>query len=417
MSTQPLAPPARRETITVVVLSLSFALICLDRYLIATLFPVIAKDLQLSYGDIGTITGALAISWGLAALVMGNLSDRIGRKTVMVTALVVVSLLFGASGLATGLASMVLIRTLIGFADGAYTPASITETLAVSQPHRRGRNLGLQQMTALLFGLGFAPLLIPSLLDAVDWRWIFLMFAVPGLLLAWLSARVIAPHRPDRSAPRSSLTDWGTVVKQPNVRLAMALMLIWLTCLVTITSFLPSYMLEHLGLSFAQMGTVMSSIGFGSALGTLLLPWLSDRLGRKNVMILGSTIITVALVLLSFSPAVVAQLYACLFFAMFGILAMIALTVGPLCTEAVAPTLAATASGVVIAVGELFGGGVAPILAGYAADRIGIEHVLWMPIAAAAVATLLCTQIRESQAQPELADTPQTAFAQQGEMT
>lgn len=389
------ARPANLEAMTVAVLSLSFALICLDRYLIATLFPVIAKDLNLDYGDIGTITGALALSWGASALIMGNVSDRIGRKTVMVGSLVVVSLLFGASGLATGLISMVMIRTLIGFADGAYTPASIAETLDVSLPHRRGRNLGLQQMTALLFGLGFAPLLIPPLLDVVDWRFIFVMFAIPGLLLAWLSARVIAPHRPDKNLPRSSMADWRAVVKEPNVRLAMVLMLIWLTCLVTITSFLPSYLIEHLGLTFAQMGTVMSSIGFGSALGTLLLPWLSDRIGRRAVMILGSLIITIALVLLSFSGASVPQLYACLFFTMFGILAMIALTVGPLCTEAVPPALSATASGVVIAVGELFGGGLAPIVGGYMADLIGIEHFLWMPVSAAIIALLLCTQVSD----------------------
>lgn len=389
------APRTRSEASAVIVLSLSFGLIGLDRHMIATLFPVIAKDLHLNYGDIGTITGALAISWGIAALFMGNVSDRIGRKTVLVGSLATVSLLFGSSGLATGLATMVLFRALIGFADGAYAPASIAETLYISAPHRRGRNLGLQQMTALLFGLGFAPLIIPPLLNIVEWRWIFVMFAVPGLLLAYASTRVLTRHAPERTVVRSTWSDWRAVAKVTNVRLAMGLMLIWLTCLVTIVAFLPNYMVDHLRLSFGQMGTVMSSIGFGSALGTICLPWLSDRYGRRNVMLLGSVIIAVALVFLSLSGPSVMQLYACLFCAMFGILAMIALTVGPLCTEAVPPALAATASGVVIAVGELFGGGLAPIVAGFAADRIGIEHVLWLPIAATAVALLLCLQIRE----------------------
>ena len=47
------------------------------------MYPVIARDLHLDYGDIGTITGALAIAWGIAALFMGNLSDRIGRRRVL----------------------------------------------------------------------------------------------------------------------------------------------------------------------------------------------------------------------------------------------------------------------------------------------------------------------------------------------
>lgn len=387
---------AKLEFQAVTVLALSFGLVGLDRFLISTLFPVIAKDLSLDYGDIGTITGALAIAWGLSALFMGNLSDRIGRRKVLVGSLLFFSLLIGAGGLATGLASLVFVRMLMGFADGAYTPASIAETLEVSPPQRSGRNIGFQQMTALLFGLGFAPLLIPPLLHVVDWRWIFVLFAAPGLLLAWLTYRII-PKRPLTHSPdRTPWADWGAVLKVANVRLAMGLMLIWLTCLVTISAFLPNYMLDHLGLSFAQMGTVMSSIGFGSALGTIILPWLSDRFGRKAIMLVGTVIIGVALALLSLSGPDVPRLFACLFFVMFGTLALITLTVGPLCTEAVSPALTATASGVVIATGELFGGGLAPMLAGTVAQRLGIEHVLWLPIGAILIAFLLCWRIRES---------------------
>ena len=59
---------------------LGFGLVGIDRYLITPLFPIIANDLHLGYGDIGTIAGALAIAWSIAALLMGNLSDRIGRR-------------------------------------------------------------------------------------------------------------------------------------------------------------------------------------------------------------------------------------------------------------------------------------------------------------------------------------------------
>ena len=48
------------ELKTVIVLALGFGLVGIDRFLISTLFPTIARDLHLGYGDIGTITGALA---------------------------------------------------------------------------------------------------------------------------------------------------------------------------------------------------------------------------------------------------------------------------------------------------------------------------------------------------------------------
>ena len=390
----------RLEFQAVTILALSFGLVGLDRFMISTLFPVIAKDLSLNYSDIGTITGALAIAWGVSALFMGNLSDRIGRRKMLVGSLVIFSLLIGASGLAVGLASLVFVRVLIGLADGAYVPASIAETIEVSPPHRSGRNIGLQQMTALLFGLGFAPLLIPPLLHVVDWRWIFAIFALPGFLFAWLTYKIIPARVTVSHAGRTQWSDWRTVLKFTNVRIAMVLMLSWLTCLVTISAFLPNYMLDHLGLSFAQMGTVMSAIGFGSALGTIILPWLSDRFGRKAIMLAGTAIMAISLVLLSLSGPDVPRLFACLFFVMFGNLALITLTVGPLCAEAVPPGLMATASGVVIATGELFGGGLAPILAGMVAQRFGIEHVLWLPIAVVIIAFLLCTGISEIKPRP-----------------
>jgi fucose permease len=56
----------------------------------------------------------------------------------------------------------------------------------------------------------------------------------------------------------------------------------------------------------------------------------------------------------------------------------------------------ATASGVVIAVGELFGGGLAPIIAGQVAERFGIGHLLWLPIAALALGFILCLLLKET---------------------
>ncbi|MDB5686841.1 MAG: transporter, partial [Rhizorhabdus sp.] len=340
-----------------------------------------------------------AIAWGLAALVMGNLADRVGRRSVLVGSMLVFSALIGLSGLAAGLASLVLIRILMGLADGAFTPASIAATMEASRPDRRGRNIGLQQMTALLFGLGFAPLLIPPLLHIIDWHWIFVLFAPPGALLAWLTWRALPAHVPaEHGADRSSFQDWGEVVRYRNVLLGMGLMLVWLTSLVTLSAFMPSYMLDHLHMSFADMGTSMSAIGLGGATGTILLPWLSDHIGRKAVMLGGTITAAAGLVALSLCKADVLTIFACLFVIIFCVMALITLTVGPLCQETVPSRLAATASGLVIAVGELFGGGLVPILGGHVAKTFGIGHVLWLPIGFMVAGIILSLMTRETAA-------------------
>ena len=384
-----------REFQIVTLMALGFGLVGIDRFLITPLFPIIAKDLHLSYGDIGTISGALALAWGVSALLMGNMSDRIGRKKVLVGALLLFSLLIGASGLAAGLGGLVLVRVIMGFADGAYTPPSISATLEASPPRRHGLNIGIQQMMLPLCGLGIAPIIVSQLLHMIDWRWIFIIFSIPGFLLAFAVWKTL----PDSNAPdleRNSFSDWREVLKFHNIRILMLLMLCWLTCLITTSALMPSYLMDHLHLAQDQMGWVMSAIGIGATVGTLALPTLSDRLGRKPVMLMSIVGIAVSLYQLTTIGSAPWTLFLWLGLVHCFNNAAITLTVGPICAETVPARLMTTATGVVIACGELFGGGIAPMIAGQIADHYGIAHILWLPLATTVAAFLLCLFLNET---------------------
>jgi MFS family permease len=374
-----------REFRIVTVMALGFGLVGIDRFLIATMYPVIAHDLHLSYGDIGVITGALALAWGASALLTGNASDRLGRRLILVGSLIVFSALIGASGLATGLAGLVAVRVVMGFADGAYTPTSIAATLEASASQRRGLNIGIQQMMLPLCGLGIAPLMVSMLLKVIDWRWIFLLFVLPGLALAYAVSRLFLDASTDGSKGRGTrlrLRDWLEVLGFRNVALGGPLML--------------CYLVDYLKLPFGQMSTVMSAIGLGSTVGTIALPWLSDVTGRKPIMV-GSTIGALAsLLMLARTGGQPASLFTWLFMVHFFNNALITLTVGPLCSESVPPALIATASGVVIAIGELIGGGLTPIVVGQIAQRIGIEHILRVPCVAMALGLVVSLLTRET---------------------
>ena len=387
----------RGEVQGVLILSLGFGLVGIDRFLISTMYPTIARELHLGYGDIGTITGALAIAWGIAALIMGNLSDQIGQRRVLVGSLIAFSLLIGGSGLATGLGGLVLVRLVMGFADGAFTPASIAATIQLSPPDRHGRNVGFQQTMLVLFGLGLSPLLVGALLrHGFDWRYIFLLFLVPGLIVAWLTRRIIPQRASEHTEPRNSFADWRQVLRYRNIRLLMAGMFCWLTCLITTSAFLPSYLVNYLKLESGQMTTVMSGIGFGAMTGTILLSALSDRIGRKPVMVIASIGALASLSALGSIGPTVGVLFLCLFAVHFFNNALITMTVGPIAAETVPPLLMATASGIVIAAGELLGGGLAPIIGGQVAERFGIEHILRLPMIMMSVGIVLCLALRET---------------------
>lgn len=374
----------------VALMSLGFGLVSIDRFMISTLMPVMSKDLGLRYHDIGIITGALAFSWGIASLLMGNKADHIGRRKVLIGSMIAFSLLIGASGLATGLVGLVIVRILMGAADGAFVPAAVAATLDSAEPRHHGRAMGFEQMGSSLFGLGLAPLLIAWLLHVVDWRYVFVLFAIPGLLLAFLIWKWVPRAAPSAPLSSNSLADWRLVTGYRNVKLAMALMLCWLTSLVVTSAFLPGYLLDHLHLGFGEMSVVMSAVGIGSAIGALILPGLSDRTGRRPIVLLCSVGSATAIAGLMFAGSQPPLLFALLFMIHFFNSAALALTVGPISADSVPAGLMSTASGLVVCVGEIFGGGLLPIVAGFVITALGISQLLWLPAAAMILAAILC---------------------------
>jgi predicted MFS family arabinose efflux permease len=385
----------------VTLLCLGFGLVGIDRFMIMPLFPVMAQELKLDYQDLGHITGVLAIAWGVAAMFMGNLSDRLGHRKVVIPAIIVFSLLAGLSGLATGVLSLMAIRALMGLAEGAYTPASIVATLDASKPARQGRNIGIQQTALPLFGLGIAPILVTQLLKVVEWHWIFAIVSIPGLVVAYLLYRVLRNTPPAVAAQHTSTHDasehhWKDVFKYRNIPLNMVGMLCWLTCLVVLSALLPSYLTDYLHLSLEQMGYVLSAIGFGGTVGTLLMPALSDRFGRKPIMIMSVIGAAVGLYALMHTGAEPARLFASLAFTLVFVFSMICLTVGPISAESVPAKLMSTASGIVIGTGEIFGGGIAPVIAGYVAKTYGIQYIMHLAGIALAVGFVVALLLKET---------------------
>lgn len=112
----------------VTLLALGFGLVGLDRWLIAPLFPSIMKDLNLNAQDVGNCIGVLGLSWGIFAALMGGISDKIGRRKVLIPAIIAFSLLSGFSGLAGGLLGLMAIRGLMGVAEGSFCPTSFAAT-------------------------------------------------------------------------------------------------------------------------------------------------------------------------------------------------------------------------------------------------------------------------------------------------
>ncbi|MEX3858597.1 putative MFS family arabinose efflux permease [Paraburkholderia youngii] len=372
----------------VVLLALGFGLVGLDRWLIAPLFPAIMKDLHLTAQDVGNCIGILGLSWGIFAALMGGISDKIGRRKVLIPAILAFSLLSGFSGLAGGLMSLLAVRALMGVAEGSFCPTSFAATADASHPKRRGFNLGLQQSGFALFGLALSPIIATQLLSVVTWRWVFALVSVPGLILGVLMFFVIrepkaAPQAtPKRPACPAERGNWRDVLKSRNIPIAMAALFCAMTGVFVLGAMLPLYLTEYLSLDTQRMGVVVSAIGFGGFIGQFGLPGLSDLTGRRVASIVGFAGTAVMLYLFRGLGAQPVQLFAVLFVASFFTLGLVSLLSGPVATEAAPIGMISTSIGIVVGAGEIFGGGIAPALAGFVATHFGIQNILWLPICA-----------------------------------
>jgi predicted MFS family arabinose efflux permease len=385
----------------VLILSLAFGLVGIDRFILPPLFPAMMKDLNLNYQDVGNLVGILGVAWGVAAIFAGNISDRIGRRRVLVPAVVLFSLLSVFSGMATGLVSLLLIRALMGVAEGAVAPTGVAVAVEASHPKRRGMNNGIFQCSISLCGLAIAPIVATQLLEVTHWRNVFMIVGIPGLIVAvfmWFIIREPAQAPVHTNAPATGpRPSFWSMFKHRNVPLSMVALLCAMTGVFVLSAMMPSYLVDYLKLQSTHMGFVASAIGAGGFLGQLGVLTISDFIGRRTATLISFVL---AAIFLYFFIQTGADSPAMLFITLFGAslfnFGALAILAGPIPAEAAPAGLVASAAGIVIGAGEIFGGGIAPAIAGGIAQAYTLKHTLYFAMGGQVLGILFSLFLRET---------------------
>jgi MFS family permease len=386
---------------TVALLGVGFGLVGLDRWIIASLFPAMAADLGLPEGEIGRLAGILGILWGVFAIFSGRLSDAIGHRKVLIPAIILFSLMSGFSGMVQGLITLVWIRALMGAMEGTYCPTSFTAVAAASKPERRGFNQGLQQSGFALMGFALGPIIATQLLDIVpSWRYVFWICAIPGFIVGLLLYFQLREPKDTQAGALIGATQasgsWFEVLKTPNIVVCMIALLCAMACVFVLGAMVPIYLTNALQLQVTDVGLVASALGFGGFFGQFGWPGLSDRFGRKPLAILGFVGATLSVYWFASTGASVLPLFVALFVCSFFCLGNVALITGPIATESAPRGLISSAIGVVVGAGEIFGGGIAPIIAGGVTDRFGLPSALNVALVGVALGIVVCFFLRET---------------------
>ncbi len=391
----------RYERTLVAILFFTWGTVFLDRMSQLYLAPYIAPEFHLTHQQVGALASALAITWALSTLLFGALSDRYGRRVILVPAVFAFSLLSWLSGLAKNFEQLLLARALMGIAEGptwSILTALIEES---SHPTRRGRNVGMVVSAAALVGLAVAPVLTTQVAAHWGWRWAFFVAGVPGIVMGLLLWRFV--KEPERSSAeagshgRARLGDYLSILRFRNIWLCCIGAVGFMTWLFVLNVFAPLYITQVAGQAPTTAGFLLGAGGLGSFFIGFLFPAWSDRAGRKPVLLLLAVMCTIVpLVLLAAPLYRTPLLLAGILFLTYGAQGVAPLILVLVPTETVPSRFAATSIGLATLFGEIFGATAAPVIAGALAEKHGLGLTMWLSAAGSALVFLAALLLRET---------------------
>ncbi len=369
-------------------LCVMYFLTYMDRVNVSTAAGSFGKELGFTNTQVGLVFSLFAYPYLVFQIVGGWFADRFGPRWTLTICCIVWAGATVMTGLATGIASMVAARLLLGLGEGATLPVA---TRAMSDWLPGGKSGWAQGVTHAAARLGNAatPPLVAALIIHTSWRWSFIITGLGSACWAFvwfwyfrddprahpgmteIDARMLPPRR-DRAAR-------GPV---PWARLARRMAPVTFTyfcygwTLWTFLSWVPQFMLHQYHLDLKHSALFASLVFLGGMIGDALGGAVSDRILRATgslararrdlvvVCLLASLVASIPILFVHDATRAALALGAAFFFAEMTIGAMWATPMD------IAPQLAGTASGLMNC-GSAFAAIVSPIVFGRVIDATG----------------------------------------------
>jgi len=194
-------------------LSLSVLVVALDLFVLTLALPTVSADLHASSGDLQWFVDAYSLVLAAALLPAGLLGDRVGRKRLLVGALV----LFGVASLAcaysTSAGELIAARAVLGVAAAVILPMSLAVLPVLFTPAERPRAIAAVGGATFL-GYPIGPILGGWLLDHFWWGSVFLI-NLPVVVIAVVAVVFLMPESRGEGRQRVDLT--GIVVSSAGL--------------------------------------------------------------------------------------------------------------------------------------------------------------------------------------------------------
>lgn len=254
---------------------------------IPLLLPLIRDDLQISFAQAGVLSGAGMLSYALAQVPAGYLSDRIGPRRLFFAGLLGWSLL----SLSFGLIHAFWLAVVNQFLAGAFRALLFAPGLALLAswfpPQRRATAMSLFLLGATA-GSILLSLAGPWLSGIYGWRATVMIFAAAGIAAACLFAMYAREKRGARSHQPIALPELFRLARFPLMWVCNGLQVVRFSIVMGLHFWLPSFLVAERGMSIPQAGLVMAMSAALSAPSNILGAYVSDRLRNPPLVIGGS---------------------------------------------------------------------------------------------------------------------------------
>ena len=277
--------------VSMLVLLLGIQPIATDLYLPA--LPSLPHALSATVGQAQLTLSVLIVCFGVAQLVCGPLSDRFGRRPVLLVGLALFTLASVLAALAPSIAWLIAWRGLQGAAMAAAVTCGRSVVRDLFEPHQ-----GARVMSKALGGLGAIALLCPLLggiiMQWFSWHVALMALAVFGAgtlaFVAWRFEETVPQRNPAATQLAPLWRNWKAIARHPTF-VAYTLLLVstygGLFLLLASSSFVY---IDVLGLSRLAYGVVLASNSAAYIVGTLLCRHLLARRGLRATVALGGAL-------------------------------------------------------------------------------------------------------------------------------
>jgi multidrug resistance protein len=268
-----------------------------DTQLVAPLLPLIARDLGTTPGHAGIIVTTYSLAAAVFALIVGPLSDRIGRKKILISGLALFAFTSFLTYHVSTFRTLVILRALTGLSAGTLSTCALSFAGDYYPYQQRGRAMGILSMgyfVAFVVGVPAGALAAARL----GWQWVFACLSV-GSAIVFVIALAGLP--PDPATEKKVARRFTMTHHFRNADRLSGVVAAFLTSggIVGFLTYLGVWLNSVHGVSVERIGLLFMLAGIGAIAASPLSGWISDHAGKRTVIIWANMILALLFVVVA----------------------------------------------------------------------------------------------------------------------